>query len=795
MWDDPAASAPDPGDPELLAPTSVPVAWTQDQLLRLENEWRRLQRSFAYHSAVRIQPLHGDPPDEYQIDFQVRTLIVDESGGLAYAENCPIHIWLPPGFPHHPPLVRPMIGVFHPNVTLDAIYLSQPWTPTTTLADLVPQIGEVLTFRTYEPAVPWNPAALDYIYQNPQVVPTDAAKDFGMNAGGDPLERICRHGTPLIAKIRGQLDEVCDALATGEAPDESQVGEFAKRIRLTLGLFLEDDVPDSLRGPASELDEFARELALSTSLFAAIREQREAGKKAAHAAHAMHLAREMLADASRVLDKLVRPAEVLEAQQLLKQIPDPGTLQHQEGTITTLLLQARQRAADVEARLLPLEGLGRVPVMFTSLVGLRLDLESDKALRSAEDGREKALGELGRSKPMFQRAQERLEGLKRIEGWREYSDLVAKAHDLERKLAQWGSAGIEAYFIQGEDGRFGPFAFEMPLVIGAHTVAVRNPAGAVIEVIDALTGDLRAHNDNGTTVLTLANPKTNHPANTGVQLTPRCDELAVQITYLIAQTRETLPKLIGPIAAGECWLTWFNDALTSANAQQALRQAQEQNEKTWQTLVADLESLAPFKQRVATYYLLERVAQAAPKLNARLDELKNALAAATGRIATIVSGSSTNIDTGQLQVPAKFAKEYPEQLVRRDRCNKDIPRIQRRIDRAIAEVKRRIESADLLGLYRLPTLGLLPGLSADLLEIQPSMSPENLRVKIAELQQLLRTELKLAAPAAVEPEPPPPVVHAEVAAEVQHAGGEFEEEESAGAEEYVDFTASENEET
>src|SRR4051794_12487943 len=117
MWDDPSAAPEiDDGIPELLAPTAAPVAWSQDQMLRLENEWRRLQRSYAYHQAIRVRPLHGDPADEYQVDFQVRTLIVNEAGELAYAESCPVHIWLPPGFPHQAPIIRPMIGVFHPNV-------------------------------------------------------------------------------------------------------------------------------------------------------------------------------------------------------------------------------------------------------------------------------------------------------------------------------------------------------------------------------------------------------------------------------------------------------------------------------------------------------------------------------------------------------------------------------------------------------------------------------------------------------------------------------------------------------
>ena len=748
----------DPGDPELIAPSAAPIVWSQEQMLRLENEWRRLQRGFAYHSAVRVQPLHGDPPDEYQIDFQVRTLIVDESGGLAYAESCPVHIWLPPGFPFHAPLVRPMIGVFHPNVTMDAIYLSQPWTTTTTLADLVPRIGEVLTFRTYDPGAPWNPAALDYIEQNPQVVPTDVSKELGTNAGGDPLERICRHGTPLIGQIRAQIDQVCDSLISGEAPDEAQVVEFCKRTRLTLGLFLEDDVPDSLRAPASEIDDFALELSMSPARFAEIRAQRHAGKKAAQGAHTLFEAREMLANAARAMDKLVKMEDAPEAQQLLKMIPDPATLQHHEGTVTTLLVQARQHAAELEERLVPLDSLGLIQVLAGGLLGTRLETEAAKSLKIAEEGREKAIGELGRVKPMFQRAQERLEGLKRISGWRDYADLVARGQDLVRKVGQWGSAGLDAYFVQNEDGRFGPFALEMPLTLGAHMIAVRNPSGTIIEVIDALSGDVRGQNESGASVIPLPDAETGKTYNTGVQLTARCDELSVQLAYLLAQTHDAMPNLEGKVEAGECWLTWFNDALTSSNARQTMRKAQEGHEQTWRTICEDLESLAPFKQRIATYYLLERALQSAAKLNGRLSELNKALSTSIARIASIVSASSTNVDTGQLQVPAKFAKEYPEHLVRRDHCKKEIPRIQRRINRVAADIKRRTESVELVGHSALPILNALAPLPEEILAIVPAMAWENLEATLNDLQQQLGVELPLVREAGVGhavAEPPP----------------------------------------
>ena len=100
------------------------VAWTDGQLVRIENEWRKAQRAFAYHPIIGIAPLGGDPPHEYQIDYRVRSLAMNEMGELQYVDEVSMQIWLPPGFPNQAPVVRPMIDVFHPNISADGVFLT-----------------------------------------------------------------------------------------------------------------------------------------------------------------------------------------------------------------------------------------------------------------------------------------------------------------------------------------------------------------------------------------------------------------------------------------------------------------------------------------------------------------------------------------------------------------------------------------------------------------------------------------------------------------------------------------------
>src|SRR3954467_11391969 len=185
--------------------------WSDEQLMRLENEWRRLQRTFAYHPHVRIIPLHGDPPDQYQVEYRLRTLIMPEGGQLEYTPSSAVHIWLPPSLPHEPPLVRPISAVFHPNVAVDGIKIDHIWTSAvSTLADVVSAVGEMLAYQQYDIDATFNQTASDWVVSNPEHVPVDGAANLSGEAGGDPLARICRFGPRTMEQIRAQLKQMVD---------------------------------------------------------------------------------------------------------------------------------------------------------------------------------------------------------------------------------------------------------------------------------------------------------------------------------------------------------------------------------------------------------------------------------------------------------------------------------------------------------------------------------------------------------------------------------------------------------
>ena len=214
------------------------------------------------------------------MDYKVNTLVLSEAGELQYADAVSVHVWMPPGFPNQPPLVRPMAAVFHPNIGYEGVHFSTPWQPTDTLVDFLRRVGEYLAYRAYDPEAVVNETAFHWLGENTGMLPLDARADFSPTAGGEPLGRISRFGAATLDQIRQAIDEMRKALVSeGKAPSAAgSAFAFADHTRAALSVFLEGDIPDHLRQAASEFDDWTRELPASVPSWDYLRRQRAAVK-------------------------------------------------------------------------------------------------------------------------------------------------------------------------------------------------------------------------------------------------------------------------------------------------------------------------------------------------------------------------------------------------------------------------------------------------------------------------------------------------------------------------------------
>jgi hypothetical protein len=740
-----------------------------------------LQRNFAYHPFVRVIPLQGNPPAEYTVEFRARTLFIRDDGQLDYIAAPALHVWLPPGYPHEPPVVRPMQAIFHPNVTMEGIVMNPAWGPNRTLAQLVQQLGALLAFHTYDPWNVWNPAAMEWVAANSAYLPTDPAASFAPNAGGEPLGRICQSGAKTIEELRGQLQELCTSLlAPGGPPAMEDVRRFAERTRLATNLFLDDDVPESLREPATQLDQWAEALPASTMVFEGLRQRHVACGSALSAAGRLADARRTLNKAMSAFEGLVKEQPAADAYAALGQLPDLKKMQAVQASFKVAEAEAERRlgaARATLAALIPPEP--RTNPSHSGLLEKTIEAEVGRATWAVQDATEKTTAAIDTIAPVVARARDELAAFDRVIGWREYADLSAKSQELVERVMGWGSAGVQAYFVENEGGTFGPFEFEQRLDLGDAALVVRNTEGTTIEIFDIKTGGKVAVSDTGETTIQLPGGEPGVAYETTFRLTGRCDDLWVQFEYLTRQVGELLGRLSKPLAVGKAqsWAAAFAQVLSARPAVEAFVNDTKGGMLERDALASDLKLLGRFKERLTTQLLLERYAEMVPRFRKEQADTRKEMQDANQRIAAIFSRSQREVETGQPMIPPKLAKEYEAQTKRRDDAQRRLNRLDRRFATAVAQITARLSSPALYGSDEAPSPALLPPLPQELIARAELMGDEAIGQQITAMERELDAPLRPEAAAtsgvplpqpksgagkatAVTPPPPPSVAPA-----------------------------------
>lgn len=810
-WNDPTAGAAQSygGSPNLFENA---IAWSADQQARLESEWRRLQRAFAYHPYVTLTPLRGDPPAEYQVDYRVTTLTVDEQNQLQYATTASVHIWLPAGFPEQPPVVRPLTGIFHPNVTWDGIYLTSAWHPSETLLNLVRKIGDLLAYRIYDPQMVINPAAMDWLGANSHLLPLDGQADFSPGVGGEPLARICRFGPASIEGMKQSLVELQKALFSQSAPDAPAVRDFGRRTRTAINLFLENDVPDTLRAAATAVDECARELPQDVPSYDYLRGRRAAIAALRASAKAMTDARGGLAREVEKLSKVVDAGEPSEPLVALKLIPEAVVLQPFQLSFPKLLADADRKLAVVQGQLNGMASV-REPQVIPSdtTMGRRLDEEFNAVAQDLVKCRQEANEAVEQFEPVLTRAKQDHLALERVARWREYVDMVSRARGLERRVAEWGSEGVQAYFIENASGTFGPFQFEQPVDLGSGDLVVRNQARGQVEVRLAPKERVLGESKAGEVTVPIPPPGARGEAGGGedagdadggegegekaaapksfpttFRLTERCDDLLVQFDFL---RRQTIDNLTTPenhkLYASPAWVGHFAGLLALDSSRHALKKELARISHRWTLTMLDLAAVGPYKERLATYFLVTRASEVVPPLVKALKEAKAALKSTEKELAAMSRHFGRDVDTDRVIVPSNYAGPYNKQMALRKESGETIKRSTALLKSIAFQLMARLRDPRLLGRAGTPAMRILPPVPEALAELP--LANGQLGYQIVAMEALLQTPLGGPRPEPPQAEvPAAEVPAAEVPAEAAPAAAVAVEANGEPAGDYVE---------
>lgn len=160
------------------------MAIATEQLEAIQQE---IEQSFSADSAISVVPLDGNPPDKYEVTYQVNGLQKSDSGAVENKNQHTISISIPFGFPHFPPSCKPKSPIFHPDFDPAAICIGDFWEKNRSISDLISHIGEMIEGRFYSTSNAFNEEAAQWYADNQSKLSSDSQPESvaGENLASD----------------------------------------------------------------------------------------------------------------------------------------------------------------------------------------------------------------------------------------------------------------------------------------------------------------------------------------------------------------------------------------------------------------------------------------------------------------------------------------------------------------------------------------------------------------------------------------------------------------------------------
>lgn len=143
------------------------------RLRRLQADYDKILETFAPGGKIQIKNTVGNPPEKYQVEYLVNSLVMRPDGSVQMKTAHLVEVFLTRGYPRQAPQCRMLTPIFHPNIAPHAICIGDHWAAGESLPHLLLRIGEMLTFQSYNLKSPLNGEAAKWVEKNKQKLPVD----------------------------------------------------------------------------------------------------------------------------------------------------------------------------------------------------------------------------------------------------------------------------------------------------------------------------------------------------------------------------------------------------------------------------------------------------------------------------------------------------------------------------------------------------------------------------------------------------------------------------------------------
>ncbi len=141
---------------------------------QLAEDFRQLNDLLELYPNISIIKTVGEPPDNYEIAYNIRGYVKNAANAIIIGENHRISFSLPFGYPHFAPTVKPLTPVFHPDFDPAAIHIADQWQQNPSLAELVLHVGEMISGNIFNLKDPFNQEAADWYQTHQHQLPLDS---------------------------------------------------------------------------------------------------------------------------------------------------------------------------------------------------------------------------------------------------------------------------------------------------------------------------------------------------------------------------------------------------------------------------------------------------------------------------------------------------------------------------------------------------------------------------------------------------------------------------------------------
>jgi ubiquitin-protein ligase len=143
------------------------------RIRRLNADYQQMVSTFSEHPCIRIVQTEGNPPEKYELEFDVVGLVPTQEDAHGYGRKHRAQIFLVRDYPRRPPLCRMLTPLFHPNIDPQKICIGDHWNAGQTLAQLAVRIAEMITYQSYNLKSPLNAKAAAWAEEHIDELPVD----------------------------------------------------------------------------------------------------------------------------------------------------------------------------------------------------------------------------------------------------------------------------------------------------------------------------------------------------------------------------------------------------------------------------------------------------------------------------------------------------------------------------------------------------------------------------------------------------------------------------------------------